>query len=387
MEKERLRILTERSIALTLLEPTETGLKKSIMDATGIVRSYLKKQDLHNYSQQKQGPAHKVQIPARLLTDNKVIESITSLYRPNTKKGDPRIWFSKLKEIAKPYDMLAVIAFRNILYVFNLSELPVEHLLLNNQSNPLQDLVRLATKEQPSAALELLGKLREIAQRGRVKAMLDADTAIGRTLETVLGIPINSSKSPDYKGIEIKTFRSGRNNRKNLFAQVPDWKLSKLKSSSEILDAFGYWRGGDFKLYCTVSTSSRNAQGLQLRVDHDLEYLYEHSDQPSYGDFAVWTLEKLHERLLEKHKETFWVAARSIKVGSEEYFQFERVEHTKQPMVSQFNILLEQGIITLDHLIKRKPSGRISEKGPIFKITQEGLSLLFPPSKQYDLSI
>lgn len=37
--------------------------------------------------------------------------------------------------------------------------------------------------------------------------MLQADTAIGRTLETLLGININSSKQPDYKGIELKAFR------------------------------------------------------------------------------------------------------------------------------------------------------------------------------------
>jgi hypothetical protein len=86
-------------------------------------------------------------------------------------------------------------------------------------------------------------------------ALLNADTAVGRTLEAALGIQINSSKKPDYKGIELKSFRNKRDNRKNLFAQVPDWELSKFKSSAEILDAFGYQRQQDFKLYCTVSTT------------------------------------------------------------------------------------------------------------------------------------
>ena len=43
-EINRLKILTENSIELTLIEPTATGLEKSIMDATGTVREYLKKQ-------------------------------------------------------------------------------------------------------------------------------------------------------------------------------------------------------------------------------------------------------------------------------------------------------------------------------------------------------
>ncbi len=60
------------------------------------------------------------------------------------------------------------------------------------------------------------------------------------------------------------------------------------------------------------------------------------------------------------------------------------LEHSK-PIVSQFDILLEQGIITLDHLIKRTASGKVVEKGPLFKIKPTGLGLLFPPSMVYNL--
>ena len=96
-------------------------------------------------------------------------------------------------------------------------------------------------------------------------------------------------------------------------------------------------------------------------------------------------METLHNRLLEKHNETFWIAADSITIGGKEHFHYKKVEHTKKPIVSQFDILLEQGIITLDHLIKRKPTGSVVEKGPIFKIKPNALDLLFPPSKSYSL--
>jgi len=130
-------------------------------------------------------------------------------------------------------------------------------------------------------------------------------------------------------------------------------RLSKFKSSAEILDAFGYWREEDFKLYCTVSGITTNSQGLSLRVDSDINHLIENSNDKRVGDFVVWTLDKLHKRLLEKHKETFWVSAESIFDDGKEYFQYKQVEHTRKPIVSQFDILLEQGVITLDHLIKR----------------------------------
>ncbi len=61
------------------------------------------------------------------------------------------------------------------------------------------------------------------------------------------------------------------------------------------------------------------------------------------------------------------------------------VEHTKKPITSQFDILVDQGIITLDHLIKRNSNGKVVEKGPIFKIKPKGLDLLFPPSEKYNL--
>lgn len=228
--------------------------------------------------------------------------------------------------------------------------------------------------------------LRNIASEGPIPSMVAADTSVGRTLETALGIDINSSKKPDYKGIELKSFRSSRTNRKNLFAQVPDWTLSKFKSSAEILDAFGYQREDDFKLYCTVSAITSNSQGLSLRLDSDIKQLIENSNKPEIGDFVVWTLDKLHGRLKEKHKETFWVEAESTYIDGMEHFQYSFVEHTKKPITSQFDILLDQGIITLDHLIKRNFKGKVVEKGPLFKIKPSGLDLLFPPSEKYNLT-
>ena len=63
------------------------------------------------------------------------------------------------------------------------------------------------------------------------------------------------------------------------------------------------------------------------------------------------------------------------------------MEHTKKPIISQFDILVDQGIITLDHLIKRTTDGKVVEKGPLFKIKPNALNLLFPPSNIYNLKI
>ena len=47
-----------------MLEVTETGLKKSIMDATRSVRELLVQYDLHDYDRQPQGTDSKVLLPA-----------------------------------------------------------------------------------------------------------------------------------------------------------------------------------------------------------------------------------------------------------------------------------------------------------------------------------
>ncbi|MFT5648323.1 MAG: hypothetical protein ACI976_003022 [Aureispira sp.] len=384
-EEAKLRLLTENAVSLTLIEPTETGLKKSIMDATGPVRNYLKVNDFHNYEVQLQGPNHKVIIEGYIYGEYSLQPTKVSLYRPKTKKGDPRIWFGRLTKYAKAGDILALICFDGKIHVLNLTQLPIETLLSTSLSNPVKELISEIERSENEVANELLFLLKKIANRGPIPSLVDADTSVGRTLETALGIDINSSKQPDYKGIELKSFRAKRGNRKTLFAQVPNWKLSKIKRSAEILDTFGYWRGEDFKLYCTVSALKPNSQGLSLKVDLDINHLIEKSEQKDIGDFVVWTLDKLHERLREKHRETFWVEADSLQINGKEHFQYKIVEHTKKPIISQFDILLEQGIITLDHLIKRNSKGKVVEKGPLFKIKPNSLNLLFPPSVKYSL--
>ena len=382
-EQNKIKVLTKNQVSLSLIEPTATGLKKSIMDATGSVRSFLKTNNIHDYDSQGQGPENKVMVPALIYEDLRTINSNASLYRPRTKNGDPRIWFSGLTKIANPNDIVAIIYYEGQFHVFNLTRLDIEGILKSDIHSPLKELILEINGKANEISLELLGLLREVAHRGPILSMVDADTSVGRTLETLLGIHINSSKQPDYKGIELKSFRSSRGNRKNLFAQVPDWNLSKFKSSAEILDNFGYWRGDDFKLYCTVSAITKNSQGLSLNLDQDIKQLIENSDKPEVGDFVVWPLETLHNRLLEKHKETFWVEADSPYIDGKEYFQYTLVEHTKSPIVSQFDLLIDQGIITLDHLIKRNQQGRVVEKGPLFKIKPSGIDLLFPPSEKY----
>jgi len=167
-----------------------------------------------------------------------------------------------------------------------------------------------------------------------------------------------------------------------LFAQVADWSISPLKSSAEILEKYGYVRGEDFKLYCTLSTQKVNSQGLSFQYDETLDLLIEKDS--GNNTVAVWPGNTLRSRLLEKHNETFWIQATSKIIDGVEYFDLHSVTHTRRPLVSQLLPLIQSGVITMDHLIKRKGNSA-AEKGPLFKINKRDLLFLFPEPKHYSL--
>lgn len=385
-------LLNRFNIEVSFIVPTGVGLKKSILDATAPLRSYLRQKSIHEYNGQEQGPNGKKIIRAFFASPTQgLIETKASLYRPfaKGKEGDPRIWFSKLPSFASANNLLAVFAFDGALYLINISD---EHSrnALNDPDSLLVRLFKKANKDQDSVASELLSLLKDISKSGWIRSITEGDTGIGATLEDALGIPINSSKSPDYKGIELKSKRINKLRsltRSSLFAQVPDWSISKLKSSAEILDSYGYERQDGRRLYCTVRATTPNSQGLMLEVDEKLDLLHEkHSVEQTTTDVVSWKFDTLRDRLLTKHNETFWIGAESKKISGIEHFHYKKVVHTKLPIATNFHTLCSEGVITLDHLIKRTISGKVVEKGPLFKIHPNDLGLLFPPPQEFDLT-
>lgn len=224
-----------------LLFLTRTGLEKSILDATAPFRTLLKTDGFHDFLKQPQGIEHRVKKTSIMLLPHGPAPVVTSLYRPITKNGDPRIWFSSLGQVAKPNDVLALFIYRSTLHAINLT-------LIARKGGvalcpAIAEWLETAKASTNAVAQELLELLRALSRAGPMKSVGAGDTSIGRTLEAALGIPMNSKRTPDFKGIEIKSARQ-RKNRHQLFAQVPDWSLSPCKSFNEILTLFGYETDG-----------------------------------------------------------------------------------------------------------------------------------------------
>ncbi len=374
-------VLAGNGIEYSMFEPTRTGLKKSILDATQPVRTHFNLTGFHDFPNQVQGTEHKIMKTAFFVTPQSIEQTKMSLYRPNTKKGDPRMWFKSLGGFSEAGDQIAIIVLNDQAYLINLSQANLEQSIVEN--NCIAQFIQQYCESATEVSTELLQRLREIAKKP-LPALGTGDTTIGMSIEAALGIKANSNKNPDYKGIEIKSGRGGKN-RTTLFAQVADWRISPCKSSREILDKYGYERGEDFKLYCTINSQKINSQGLSFKYNDKTDELIEyHSD----GEIvAVWPADLLRKRLSEKHAETFWIDATSEIIDGKEYFTLNSVIHTKAPLLNQLMPLLESGVITMDHLIKRKggEKPKVSEKGPLFKMDKKNLSLLFPKPVSYSL--
>ena len=397
-EKRNMEYLVNKNVKFTQVQITATGLKKSILDATTPMRTYFKENNVHDYSLQNKGQDNKVIIKTYILTEYKEIETQTSLYRPETKDGDPRLWIYRLKETTEADDIHAIIApTPTSLFVINLTKVDIVKCCESSLVNPIQDLISVFYHSSNLISNELLAILRSYENQW-IDTDLRADTAIGRQVEALLGIDMNASKLPDYKGIELKSFRSQRPSiKKNLFCKVPDWDLSHLKSGAEIVDKYGYMSGGIKSYRNTLYCKAPNSQNLRLNMNYPDDLLEIEEDKiigenqfKKIADVAVWRLQTLHECLLTKHHETFWIEV-DTRIGDQgqEQFMFNKIEHTRNPIVSQFDILLEQSMITVDLLLGRPKvdleTGKPKKGGDAvsFKIKKSAAGLLFPDSTIY----
>ena len=64
-----------------------------------------------------------------------------------------------------------------------------------------------------------------------------------------------------------------------------------------------------------------------------VEYRTADNEFKKIADVAVWRLQSLHEQLLKKHHETFWIEVDSRRGDDgREQFMFKKIEHTKNPL-------------------------------------------------------
>ena len=396
---EVIAVFATRWLEVGLLVPTPTGLEKSIMDAHAALREFLKAKGLHDYEKQGQGAStHGVRLKTWFVTPAGLRATTTSLYRPETKSGDPRICIYGLASYAKPGNVLALLQGDGGLYVVNGSN----EELLSSAQDPASVLGSLLLRLSPStspAAVELLEKLKDVAGNGFIKTLRPGPTGVGYTLETMLGIAANSRKAPDYKGIEIKATRTkdggAAATRATLFAKTPDWKASPY-SALRLLQTYGRANDeGRTQIYCSLGNRPNPTFGFYLAADDEDELLRSLRGipgmAPARGDekLVQWSLPVLRAALMAKHRETFWVKAHWKGSGCEESFRYFEVLHTQAPLQANFSPLINSGHIEFDFVFHLKDGTRgkprVRDHGYLFKMWDRHRHLLFAEPRVYKL--
>lgn len=383
-EVKNFSFLADLGIRYTTFQTYWTSLDKYYFDAIAPIRAFLLEEGIHDYSAQEQGP--KEYKDGYLLTDTLMIPAKASLYRPKTKKGDPRLWFSKLNNYTDADDIFAMFHLDSTLYIINVTKTDIAKNYKSLNNNPIKEILSTIHNQKMEVSQELLRKFIKLYDNGHwYESEVQDDTGIGRAVETLLNIKMNASKAPDYKGIELKSKRLQRNTTKNgLYSQVPDWKNSKFKSGAEIVQKYGYLSDGKKTLQVTVQANRPNAQSLILDIPSEGEILemLESKDEKNMRHIVEWQLMTLHERLSSKHKETFWVSVDNQFFDGKEFFKYSYIEHTRNPNIAEFDNLIMQQFITLELLLCR-PSG--SGDTWNFKIKDRAMPILFPESLLYKL--
>lgn len=390
-------ILANQGVEAGYLVPTRTGLKKSILDAHGSLRDYFRLTKFHDYGTQAQGVLGKRIVSAVFLSPSSPMLTSVSLYRPETKSGDPRVWIYGLKKLVTAGNLLAVFVHNGTLYIVNASD----RQMISDQgilSPDLQTLISQITNQSNKTAYELLDRMKDIAARGWLPSLRAGPTGVGFTLETMLGIAANSSKDPDYNGIEIKagrvTISGNKKSRITLFSKTPDWSKSPVSNGLGLLRKYGYPSNtGRVQLYCSLKNEP-NSLGHYLEVQADEQAIHSMHQDLMLGTPAskvlFWSLEDLRNALLRKHKETFWVNAisRLNNLGQEEFF-YQEVTHTKQPLLANMAEMFRLGQLEVDYALHELTNARgnpISrDHGYLFKIWPVNLPSLFPPATKYKL--
>lgn len=365
-----------------LIRITPTMVNKSIIDASEMFRIILKDNCIINYDTL----IKKEFKETYLFIENKIEKIKTSFYTANTRK-DPRFWIYNLKNYIPVNSLIYFTTYESKLIAIPLIDNEnLENLLIN---------VFGERNEDKAIIKELCHKLQIIKNEGWIESVSPYKLNpkdVGDTFEKALGIKPNNLISADYKGkIELKTKNLNSKTKDTLFSMIPNWDISKIKGSNEMILTYGYPSNkekykGYKDLYVTVSTTP-NQQGLYMGVDYENKIIFQrYSDGIINRDVCIWEFEKVKEKLYIKHPKTMWLLAEIKKINEKIHFKYDKVTLTQRPIFSQFLSFIDQRILTYDWRGRVRQDGTgYKDKGHCFRISPKYRNLLFDESKKIKL--
>lgn len=211
--------------------------------------------------------------------------------------------------------------------------------------------------------IDIKKKLKEISEKGFIKALRKSDTGIGFTLEAEMGIKENNLKNEDftYRGgkVELKAQRKGTTSNITLFTKEP---VKSDVSDRKLIEAYGYKNGhGRRALKITLTTKNYTPQGLKLDVDeHEKKIFVTHRR----GRVWYWSISDIRFKL----GNLLLVFAERQRKGEHEYFYYNEAYYFTNFDAEAFFKLVQNGRIVIDLRMHLKPNGAVRNHGTAFRI-------------------
>jgi len=250
-----------------------------------------------------------------------------------------------------------------------------------NYQNLLRLLVLDRLKRSPIPVQEphtiLFRKLSELKSRGYIKVEGKSTGRFGLAIEKWLGIPPNSSKSPDFMGIELKT-KFGKT-LQTLFSRTPS-RYTGVANKTALVGKYGYHDPVKNRqaLYTSFS-STPDPLGFQLTVKRD-RIVVVHSGV----ELLEFDAERIEAALLSKHSQTAFVAlSKRVRKGKEEC-RVESATYCKGPSIIRFLRLVESNRVYLDFTISQK-GAKVKDHGFLWRIRSDAVSELYLYNEEQSL--
>ena len=147
---------------------------------------------------------------------------------------------------------------------------------------------------------ELVAKLNDLYSSGWIKAEGTGSGRYGLALERELSISKNSSKKPDFKGIELKTKASSK--LQTLFSRTPS-RHTGCSNNLDLIESWGYQdkKTGRQQLYTSIN-SEGDSLGFSIRHQNDYIQVLNGSTE-----LLQYDLDRLEEALISKHSESAFI--------------------------------------------------------------------------------
>ncbi|VAX09723.1 hypothetical protein MNBD_GAMMA25-1239 [hydrothermal vent metagenome] len=234
--------------------------------------------------------------------------------------------------------------------------------------------------QQSHTPIEILtDKLKRLRNRNFLPVHRSGSGRYGLTLERYLSIPQNSSKDPDFMGIELKT-KYGKG-LQTLFSRVPSQYLA-CKDKNELVEKFGYAdKARKRRALYTSFNNTPDSLGFYLANKPDRLVVNKKQLEILEYDDSV-----LEDALLSKHNETAYISVSKkwLKNGNAGC-RFDQLLYCKTPSLLRFMKMAKDGNVYLDFTLSEK-QGRVKDHGFLWRVPKEAIGELYLETRLIDLA-